>query len=431
MTRRRRESASRSTFVPRLKSLEGLNMYELLKGMRVVEVSAFIAAPYAGLSLAQMGAEVIRIDPIGGGLDYRRWPVTKDGRSLYWAGLNKGKKSIALNVREEKGREIAHALMTEAGPQKGLVITNLPPRGWLAYDGLKAKREDLIMISIVGNRDGSVALDYTVNAAAGFPLVTGPVDHDQPVNHVMPVWDVVAGLSAVQGLMAAERKRSETGEGAFVQLALSDTAFATLSHLGYIGEAEVNGEDRPKTGNHVFGTYAQDFAIADGRRIMVTAFTPRHWQVLVEATNTETKMKAIEEEFGFDLKREENRYAARDPITDVLGAWFQQHDFATVTAALDEAGACWGPYQSVTQAVAEDPRLSTESPLFDEIDQPGIGRYRAAGAMLDFAGIDRQPVQPAPILGQDTDRVLAEILGFNDAELGRLHDDGIIGGPTP
>ena len=92
-------------------------MYELLQGMRVVEVSAFIAAPYAGLSLAQMGADVIRIDPIGGGLDYRRWPVTEEGRSLYWAGLNKGKKSVALNVREDKGREIAHALMTEPGPQ--------------------------------------------------------------------------------------------------------------------------------------------------------------------------------------------------------------------------------------------------------------------------------------------------------------------------
>lgn len=174
-------------------------MYELLKGMRVVEVSAFIAAPYAGLSLAQMGADVIRIDPIGGGLDYRRWPVTEEGSSLYWAGLNKGKRSIALNVREDEGREIAHALMTEPGPQKGMVITNLPPRGWLAYETIKAKREDLIMVSIVGNRDGSVALDYTVNAAAGFPLVTGPVDHEGPVNHVMPVWDVVAGLSAVQG----------------------------------------------------------------------------------------------------------------------------------------------------------------------------------------------------------------------------------------
>ncbi|MDA0656679.1 MAG: CoA transferase [Proteobacteria bacterium] len=406
-------------------------MYELLKGMRVVEVSAFIAAPYAGLSLAQMGADVIRIDPIGGGLDYRRWPVTKDGRSLYWAGLNKCKRSIALNVREEEGREIAHALITEPGPQSGMLITNLPPRGWLAYETIKAKRDDLIMVSIVGNRDGSVALDYTVNAAAGFPSVTGPVDHDAPVNHVMPVWDVVAGLSAVQGLMAAERKRRDTGEGEFVQLALSDTAFATLSHLGYVGEAEINKTDRPKTGNHVFGTYAQDFATSDGKRVMITAFTPRHWQVLVDATGTSGAMAAIEAELKIDLAREENRYAARDPITDVLRRWFEARSFQEIKSSMDAAGACWGPYQSFSEAVTGDSRLSVESPLFDEIDQPGIGRYRAAGAMMDFAGVERVPVRPAPILGQDTDEVLSEILGMGEGELARLHDRGIIGGATP
>ena len=104
-----------------------------LNGMTVIEVSAFIAAPYAGLSLAQMGAEVIRIDPIGGGLDHKRWPVTEDGTSLYWAGLNKGKKSVTLNVRDPKGQELAHALMTASGSGNGIVITNLPAKGWLDY----------------------------------------------------------------------------------------------------------------------------------------------------------------------------------------------------------------------------------------------------------------------------------------------------------
>ena len=405
-------------------------MYEILKGVRVIEVSAFIAAPYAGLSLCQMGAEVIRIDPIGGGLDYKRWPITSANQSLYWAGLNKGKKSIALNVKSDEGRDIAHALMTAPGTDNGFVLTNLPPRGWLAYDLLKKKREDLIMVSIVGNRDGSVALDYTVNAAAGFPLLTGPVEYPRPVNHVVPVWDVVAALSAVQGLLGAERKRKETGEGAFVQLALSDTAFATLSHLGYLAEVEINGEDRPKTGNHVFGTYGQDFETADGRRVMITAFTPRHWHVLVEVTRTAAEMKKIEKRFGFDLRREENRYAAREQITEIFGEWFKRHDFATVTSLLKSAGACWGPYQSVAQALADDPRLSTKSPLFDEINQPGIGNYRAAGATPDFSNMDRKPVKPAPILGQDTDSVLSELLSLSSSELGRLHDDGVIGGPV-
>ncbi len=405
-------------------------MNDLLMGMRVVEASAFIAAPYAGLVLGQMGADVIRIDPVGGGLDYRRWPVTEKGRSLYWASLNKGKRSIALNVRDGEGREIAQALMTQSGNNNGIVLSNLPARGWLDYQALKSRRGDLIMINITGNRDGSVALDYTVNAAAGFPFVTGPEHYDRPVNHVMPVWDVVAALSAVQGVLVSERHRRETGAGQFVQIALSDTAFATLSHLGFIAEVQVNGDTRPRTGNHVYGTYGQDFETADGRRVMVTAFTQRHWQALVDATGTADKMKQVENLFGLDLVKEENRFAARETITAVLRPWFAARSLSDIRNAMNAAGACWGPYQTFAQAVAEDPRVSTENPIFQEINQPGIGRFLAAGCMLDFSGAARGAVKPAPVLGQHTDEVLADVLGLSSGKIGALHDAGIIGGPV-
>jgi len=404
-------------------------MNDLLKGMRVVEASAFIAAPYAGLVMGQMGADVIRIDPVGGGLDYRRWPVTAAGRSLYWASLNKGKRSIALNVRNGEGREIAQALMTQPGDGNGIVLSNLPARGWLDYQALKAKRDDLIMINITGNRDGSVALDYTVNAAAGFPFVTGPEHYDRPVNHVMPVWDVVAAMSAVQGILVSERHRRGTGAGQFVQIALSDTAFATLSHLGFIAEVQVNGDARPRAGNHVYGTYGQDFETADARRVMVTAFTERHWQALVEATGTAEKMRQVESLFDLDLKKEENRFAARETITAVLRPWFAGRPLANIRAALNASGACWGPYQTFAQAIAEDPRVSAANPMFEEIEQPGIGRFLAAGCMLDFSGASRGSVKPAPILGQHTDEVLAEVLGLSSAKIGALHDAGIVGGP--
>ncbi len=403
-------------------------MTGIVKGLRLVEVSAFIAAPYAGLTLAQMGADVIRIDPVGGGLDYRRWPVTRDNRSLYWAGLNKGKRSIMLNVRDPEGRELAHALMTKPGPDAGIVLTNLPARGWLDYAGLKAKRDDLIMLGITGNRDGSVALDYTVNAAAGFPQVTGPEGYAGPVNHVMPVWDVVAGLSAVNGLLAAERQRRETGKGQFIGLALADTAFSTLSHLGYVGEVQVNNDDRPGTGNQVYGTFGRDFATSDGRRVMITAFTPRHWQALQKATGTEDAMKGLEDRLGLDLTKEEARWEARDAIISILEPWFSSHSQDEARTALDEAGACWGPYQSFTQAVREDSRISTENPMFQEIDQPGIGNYLAAGPMLDFSAAPRTPVTPAPLLGGNTDEILSGELGLGDGEIGRLHDTGIIAG---
>jgi 2-methylfumaryl-CoA isomerase len=405
-------------------------MNDLLKNMRIVEASAFIAAPYAGLVMGQMGADVIRIDPVGGGLDYRRWPVTRDGRSLYWASLNKGKRSIALNVRDAEGREIAQALMTQPGAGSGILLSNLPARGWLDFQSLKKRRDDLIMINITGNRDGSVALDYTVNAAAGFPSVTGPDHYDRPVNHVMPVWDVVAAMSAVQGILVSELHRRETGAGQFVQIALSDTAFATLSHLGYIAEVQVNGDSRPRMGNHVYGTYGQDFETADGRRVMVTAFTQRHWQALVDATGMAGKMEQVAELLDLDLMKEEDRFAARETITAVLRPWFSERSLSSVRRALDATGACWGPYQTFAQAVTEDPRVSAANPIFEEIEQPGIGRFLAAGCMLDFSGAARGTVKPAPILGQHTDEILADLLGLSSGRIGALHDSGIVAGPT-
>ncbi len=401
-------------------------MTDIVKGLRIVEVSAFIAAPYAGLTLAQMGADVIRIDPVGGGLDHKRWPLTGDGQSLYWAGLNKAKRSIMLNVRDAEGRALAHTLMTAPGARSGIVLTNLPARGWLDFANLQAMRPDLIMMNITGNRDGSVALDYTVNAAAGFPLVTG--GGGQPVNHVMPVWDVLAGMTAANGILAAERQRQQTGKGQFIGLALADTAFSTLSHLGYVGEVQINGDARPATGNQVYGTYGQDFETRDGRRVMVTAFTPRHWRALVDATGMAARMAQVAALFELDLGREEARWEARDTITAVLKPWFNSRILADIRDALDKAGACWGPYQSFMQAVREDPRLSIQNPMFEEIDQPGIGRYLAAGAMLDFSDTPRTPVAAAPQLGADTDTVLAGELGLSDGEIGRLHDAGIVAG---
>ena len=397
-----------------------------LTGMTVIEVSAFIAAPYAGLNLAQMGAEVIRIDPIGGGLDYNRWPVTNDGESLYWAGLNKGKKSVTLNVRDPKGRELAHSLMTAGGPEKGIVVTNLPARGWLDYDGLKAKRDDLIMVNIVGRRDGSVALDYTVNARTGFPLITGPVGTKGPVNHVMPVWDVVTALAASNAVLVADRHRRDTGEGQYVRIALADSAFAVLSHLGYVAEAQINQTDRPATGNHVFGTFGCDFPTSDGRRVMITAFTPRHWLALLEATGLEERFAALAAEKGVDLSREEERYALRETIEAELTPWFAARPLDEIGKALDAVGACWGPYQTVRQAVAEDPDLSAENPMFSEIEQPGIGRYLAAGSFIDFSGIPREPAVPAPTLGSNTESILTEKLGLTDSDLSTLKDDGVI-----
>lgn len=403
-------------------------MNQLLADLRIVEFSAFVAAPLGGMTMAQLGAEVIRIDPLKGGIDHNRWPVTESGASLYWAGLNKAKRSVALALDKPEGRELAKAIAAAPGPGAGIVLTNLPPLPGLDYAGLKTARADVIMLRLIGNRDGSAAVDYTVNAASGFPLVTG--DGDKPVNNVLPAWDVATGLYLSTALLAAERHRTRTGEGQEVVAALADVMLAMVGHLGYIGDVQVNGRSRPPLGNDLYGSFGRDFATADGRRVMIIALTPRQWRALGRATGLAAALAAIGPRLGVDLDTEAGRFAARDAIAAIVAPWCAGRTLAEIAAAFAGSGVLWGPFQDFATLVNDDPRCSTANPLFAEIDQPGIGCYLAPGLPLDFSAAPRQPARPAPLLGADTDRVLAELLGLSGAEIGRLHDAGIVAGPS-
>ena len=404
-------------------------MYRILEGLRVVEGSAFIAAPLGGMTLAQLGADVIRFDPIGGGLDYRRWPLTAEGRSLYWAGLNKGKRSIAINLREPEARELVAALITQGDENGGLFLTNLPLRGPLAYEALREQRSDVIVLAITGHADGTTALDYTVNSAVGIPFATGDATPDKPVNNSLPAWDLIAGQTAATGLLAAERHRRLTGEGQLIGLALSDVAYAAVGHLGHIAEAQINGESRPPHGNDLYGALGRDFGTRDGRRVMVVAITARQWQSLCKATESQAQLTALAEELGLDFAHEGQRFEARHHIFPIIERWIAAQSFETVRATFESHEVCWGPYQTFMQMVEEDPRCSERNPLFQTIDQPEIGRYLAPGSALSLGAFERGPVAPAPRLGEHTDEILAGVLGLSEAQIGDLHDRHVVAGP--
>ncbi|MBK4722608.1 CoA transferase [Azospirillum sp. YIM DDC1] len=400
-------------------------MSSLLSDLRVVEVSAFIAAPLGGMTLAQLGAEVIRIDPIGGNIDYRRWPVAPNGTSLYWTALNKAKRSVTLALDRPEGREIAQAIITASGENAGFLLTNLPASGWMGYEALSAKRDDLIMLRLTGNPDGSAAVDYTVNCASGFPMATGR--GGEPVNHVLPAWDVAAGLYLATGLLAAERHRRRTGRGQEVTVALADVMLATVGNLGYLADVRVNGAVRPPMGNDLYGAYGRDFATADGRRAMVVAISNRQWKALGKATGLTERLAMIGPLMDVDMNDEGGRFLARDAISAVLAPWFAARTLSEVESAFAGAGVLWGPYRDFGQLVAEDARCSTANPLFREVEQPEVGPLLVPGSPLGFPGLgERTDHRPAPVLGQDTDAVLADLLGLPSAEIGRLHDAGIV-----
>ena len=408
-------------------------MNRLLADLRIVEFSAFVAAPLGGMTMAQLGAEVIRIDPIGGAIDYNRWPVTGSGASLYWAGLNKAKHSVALALHKPEGRELARAIATAPGAGGGVVLTNLPPLPGLDYASLKERRDDAILLRLVGNRDGSAAVDYTVNAASGFPLVTGNsgVGHGAPVNHVLPAWDIAAGLYLATALLAAERHRGRTGAGQEVTAALSDVMLATVGNLGYIADVHVNGQARPAIGNDLYGSFGRDFATADSRRVIIIALTPRQWRALGRVTGLADKFQMVGAMMEVDLDTETGRYEGRDAIGALLARWCGARTLAEIAAAFAGSGVLWGPFQDFIELVRHDPRCSPANPLFAEVEQPGIGRYPMPGLPLDFAEAPRGPTRPAPRLGEHTDQILSQVLGLSGAEIGRLHDAGIAAGPGP
>lgn len=405
-------------------------MNGILSGLRVVEGSAFVASPLGGMTLAQLGADVIRFDPIGGGLDFRRWPVTDGGQSLFWNGLNKGKRSIAADIRHPKGQEILTRLICAPGEGAGLFSTNFPARGWLSYEALSAHRPDLIMVNLLGRRDGGSEVDYTVNPQLGLPAMTGPTDSPEPVNHVFPAWDFIAGHLIAVGLLAAERHRRLTGAGQLITLALKDVGLAMLANMGMLAEVQLNDADRPKQGNYLYGAFGRDFATLDGRRVMVVGLTDLQWGCLTRATGMAEAFAELGRRLALDLAGEGDRFRARHAIAALLEPWFHARTLAEVRRSFEEHRVTWGPYRTVRELLADDPDCSTANPLFSTLDQPGVGASLAPASPLDFGAVARLPARPAPRLGEHTDEILLDLLGMSEAEVSRLHDDGIVAGPA-
>jgi 2-methylfumaryl-CoA isomerase len=392
-----------------------------LSGLTVVEVSSFVAAPLCGMTLGQLGAQVIRIDPIGGASDVQRWPLAADGTSIYWTGLNKGKRSATIDLRSPEGQELVQRLIVEGD---GIVVTNAAGLSWLSHDLLAAKRSDVIHVQLLGRGDGSTGVDYTVNAGIGFPLVTGPADHAGPINHVLPAWDVCCGLYAALAVVTALRRRDQSGVGARISLALEDVALATAGNLGLLTEPQVNGTQRQRLGNAIYGQYGQDFTSRDGVAFMVVTLTGRHFRDLVGVTGTGAAVSALAEALGVDFAREGDRYRYRDVLSGLFATWFADRTAQEVTGALSKTTILFERYSTFAE-VAEGPKV-TANPLFFRLHQPGVGDYLAPGMPAAFDG-SHPASAPAPALGQDTAGVLARYLGLTTADIGRLTSAQTIG----
>ena len=396
----------------------------LVDGLRIIEVSSYVAAPLGGMTLAQLGADVIRIDPIGGAPDTRRWPLARDsGVSLYWAGLNRGKRSMMLDLRSREGQQIVAQLLARNGPEGGILLTNAGRLPWLSYEELRRTRPDLIHVQILGMHDGTPAVDYTVNAGSGFPLVTGPEDHDGPVNHVVPVWDVACGLYAALAIVSADRRRRRTGRGGRITIALEDVALAVAGYLGFLAEAEVNGTERARIGNYLYGTFGRDFVCRDGTRVMVVALTERHWADLVSVTGQGEAVAALEKALGCNFSQDGDRFEYREVLAGLFQHWFARHDADTVAAALRKTSLLWSPYRSFVDLVRPDSPIR-RNPMLSVVHERGVGSYLAPGSPIRTE--EAVTPRPAPTLGEHTVDLLRSELMLDDDAISGLRRSGVI-----
>ncbi|MDX2355858.1 CoA transferase [Dietzia sp. PP-33] len=380
-----------------------------LEGIRVVELSSFVASPLCGLTLAQLGAEVIRVDPAGGAADVHRWPLAPDGTSIYWTGLNRGKASVTLDLRSDEGQQAFRDLVTAPGDGGGILVTNSGGRAWMSHERLAGARPDVITLELLGRRDGRPGVDYTVNAALGFPAITGQVDGrggdtpgGQVVNHALPAWDVAAGLHAALAVVSAVRDRERTGRGRRIVLPLEDVALATAGTLGYLTEPQVDGTSRPAVGNHIYGTFGTDVTTSDGGRFMIVALTTRHFHDLARLTGTREAVDALETATGADFTTEADRYSYREVLAALFARWFAARTTDEVARTLEASVVLHERYRTFGQVVSEGDLEA--NPLFSPVDQPGIGRYLAAAHPAMFDGT-HLTTGPAPVLGADTGRL--------------------------
>lgn len=396
-------------------------MNKPLEGIKILELTHVIAAPFCGMLLGDLGAEIIKVEKPGEG-EYGRiaGPRHPDGTSLWYPNYNRNKKGITVDLKQIKGIEIIKNLVKESD----IFLENFRP-GLLAemglgYEDIKSINPNIIMVSLSGyGQEGPYAMktafDMTIMAIGGLMGITGEAD-GIPMKMGTAVSDFVAGLYGVIGTLAALRHRDLTGEGQYVDVSMLDGVLSILETS--IAEFDHKGKEPPRPGNRrVYTAPSNVFKAKDGY-IYIAAFFQNHWRKICQLMDREYLVD--HEKFVSGNLRKQNEGEVEAIISD----WCKHKTVDEIESLLEENGIPCAPVNSI-ERVINDKHIQQRKSIIS-FDYPGVGEFRVAGFPVKFSKIDTSLNFRANTLGEHNDEIICGMLGYSKEEYEELQKKGVI-----
>jgi len=393
-----------------------------LDGVRILAVSQFGAGPFGTQMLADLGADIVKVEDPGVGGDSARYvpPFQGEADSPYFQSFNRGKRSVSLNLRHPDGQAVFRDLVRVSDAVFNNARGDLPDKLGLTYEALRDTNPRIVCCSLTGYgrtgpRAGEPAFDYLVQGYAGYMSVTGEPD-GPPGKCGVSVIDFAGGYAGMVGLMVGLFDAQRTGIGRDVDISLLDTA---VSMLSYFAVWTLNRDwiaERTRDSAHQTLVPAQTFPTRDGW-IVVFCNKDKFWRDLVETLGVpELAEDARFATFG-------NRFDHREALLPLLRARFETRTTADWLDRLRGRVPC-APVNDVRQALADPQVLARD--MIVEVEHPEFGTLREVRSPVRTEGEIRQP-RRAPRLGEHTDSILRDVLGYSDGTIARLRSAGVIG----
>lgn len=390
-----------------------------LEGVRIIDLSQAYAGPFATQNLADHGADVIKIERPDFGDQVRTWKPIKNGESGFHVMLNRNKKGMTLDLKQEEGKEILRKLIAGADVIVENYKLGVMDRLGFSYEEMKKINPGIIYANITGfGLNGPLAnrpcYDIVAQAMGGMMDVTGPAD-GEPTKIGPAVADSYTGAMLCIGILMALYRREKTGEGCHIDVAMVDTMMSVLDH--FLIDYTINGEVNSRSGNNDQAIAPFDSFKASDGMCVIACGTDAMFEKLCCLMGREEL--ARDERFATNVNRCIN-YEALKPKVE---AWTKTKTEAELEEILVNAGIPFGNIQNMAQ-LANNPQTKARNMLW-EVDQPGMGKVVVTGTPIKISYEEDKLIKAAPTLGEDNDAIL-KTLGYSENDIKDLKEKNVI-----